>query len=337
MTLDTARTGNEQSGGDSPIVTLSELQQGQKPKKEPKGATKVKGNKSLFDAFEEEMSKPELHEKIAACFPRALRNDEDGGISRARNWAAAVARMSRNNVEICRCSIKSVTGALRLCAQMGLEPGPLDLVHMIPGLNTEFGEYELNIRIGYRGYLELMRRTGQVGDIDSVIVYERDTFSLRKKSVVAAGRLMYIWDLEHIPFIGDDRGDKLHVYATVNFLNADAHIEMMTGSDVDKIKQMTNQRDGEGNIIGPWVEHEDEMWRVTAIRRLRKWVPLSQEMQLAETVNNLLDIGERQRLDGFSEGKIDSLVTNYQVDNSKRIEAGYSRTKNGNQMKMFTD
>lgn len=321
----TLNSGSNSGGNDSTVDTLSNMQRKHQKNKGPQNNVQLeqKANQVILDDFLKEMDKQDLAEKIAAAFPRHLRNDEDNGITRARMWANAVASMARVKIEISKCSIKSVTGALRLCAQLGLEPGPLGLIHLYPRFNTTFGEYELEMRVGYRGYLELIRRTGNVGDIDAVIVHEKDQFGLRKKSVVANGRLMYIWDLEHIPSLGGDPGKKVRVYATVNFLNSDAHIEVMEERDIDRVKNMTKTRDTKGKIVGPWVEHEDEMWRVAVVRRLKKWVQMSTEISLAETVDNLSDAGERQRLDSFAEGDMMSIMGNYREENAKLIESAF--------------
>lgn len=347
MTLnDKSNSSDHDESGDTSVLTLSAMQKQQEKKqtgnpkseKQPRNkgriVNEVDGNKKLLEAFLAEMAKPELHESIAACFPKAFRKDDDRGIARAAIWAGALGSMARENVEITRCSLKSVTGALRLCAQMGLEPGPLGLVHIMPRYNSDFGEYEVEMRIGYRGYLELMRRPGNVGDIDAVIVHEHDDFSLKKKSVVAGGRLMYIWDLEHKPFLGKDPGEKIAVYATVNILDGDAHIEMMQAHDIERIKEMTKTRDDKNQVAGAWVEHESEMWRVAVIRRLRKWVQMSSEISLAETVDNLIDVGERQGLDTFAEGDMQKLMSNYNATSAKKIERGFRGRDNGKQQQM---
>ncbi|MGP1715779.1 MAG: recombinase RecT [Methylophilus sp.] len=339
---------DKSSGGDqdtsTDVLTLSGMQQQQEQKKTEKGekpprnkgriVNQADANKKLLEAFIEEMAKPELHESIAACFPKAFRQDDDRGIGRAAIWAGALGSMARENVEVTRCSIKSVIGALRLCAQLGLEPGPLGLVHIMPKYNSDFGEYEVEMRIGYRGYLELMRRPGNVGDIDAVIVYEKDKFTLKKKSVVASGRLMYIWDLEHAPFVGEDPGEKIAVYATVNILDSDAHIEMMQKHDIERVKEMTKTRDDKNQVAGAWVEHEGEMWRVAVIRRLRKWVQMSSEISLAETVDNMIDVGERQGLDTFAEGDMKKLMSNYHATSAKKVERGF-RTGNNTQQQQI--
>lgn len=318
-------TGNNQSR----VKTLSELERSHGSNG---GATKnlaQKANEVMLDDFINALASEELAAKIASSFPRHLRNDEDNGLTRAKLWAGAISSMARAKVDIAKCSIKSVTGTLRLCAQLGLEPGPLGLVHIYPKFNSDFGEYELEMRVGYRGYLELIRRTGNVGDIDAVIVHEKDTFSLLKKSVVANGRLMYIWDLSHIPFLGSNPGKKVRVYATVNFLNADAHIELMEDRDIERVKNMTRTRDKGGKIVGPWLEHEDEMWRVAVIRRLKKWVQMSTEISLAETVDNLSDVGQNQRLSQFADGEMGTLMSNYREESSKIIASSYAQSDNG--------
>ena len=270
------------------------------------------------------LNAPGLAESIASVFPLHLRRTEDNGVGKAKMWIETLINMSAVKSEIAVCTGESAVGALRVAAQMGLEPGPLGLVYFHARWNGDINYYELSMTIGYRGYLELMRRTGEVSDIDAVIVYEKDEFSLQKKSVVANGKLMYIWELNHKPFRGGDRGVKTDVYANVNMKNADAHLEIMNDKDIERIKRTSRSRTKQGQLVGPWVDHEDEMWRKSIVRRLQKWVGLSTEFSIAETLDNLYDVDVSQNLSKMAKGDVSQQLMNLRDSTSSIISDKYA-------------
>ena len=61
-------------------------------------------------------------------------------------------------------------------AQLGLEPGTLGYCYLVPYQNKKTGQLEIQFQLGYKGILELVRRSGQVENIEARVVYEKDKF-----------------------------------------------------------------------------------------------------------------------------------------------------------------
>jgi recombination protein RecT len=101
--------------------------------------------------------------------------------------------------KLAECHPLTLLGAFIECAALGLEPNsPLQHVHLLPFWNSKMNIYEVQRIIGYRGYIELGRRTGEQVSMHADVAYENDTFE------VSYGSECF---LKHIPLFGDrDRG-----------------------------------------------------------------------------------------------------------------------------------
>lgn len=163
------------------------------------------------------------------------------------------------------CSATSLLGALMLSAQTGLEPGPLGQVYFVPRRNK--GQWECQWQLGYRGILELARRSGQLRSIEAREVCEHDEFSFR-----------YGLDeqLEHQPAIGQDRGRIVAFWGLARFNDGGHYFLVMSKDEVDAYRARSSA--GES---GPWVSDYAAMGRKTVIRRMEPFLPLMSEQRAA--------------------------------------------------------
>lgn len=178
-----------------------------------------------------------------------------------------------------KCNVQSFMGAIMQCAQLGIEPGAaLGHAYLLPFGNGKASDGLANCQliIGYRGMIDLARRSGQIISLNARSVHANDTFSYA-----------YGLDetLEHIPATGD-RGDLTHVYAVAKLKGGGIQFEVMSKADVLKVKASSKA----GNN-GPWVSHFDEMAKKTVIRRLFKYLPVSIEMTQAVVLDEKADAG----------------------------------------------
>lgn len=181
-----------------------------------------------------------------------------------------------------KCNVQSFMGAIMQCAQLGIEPGAaLGHAYLLPFGNGKASDGLANCQliIGFRGMIDLARRSGQIISLTSRAVYSNDTFSYA-----------YGLDetLEHVPAPGD-RGDLTHVYAVAKLKGGGIQFEVMSKADVLKVKASSKA----GNN-GPWVSHFDEMAKKTVIRRLFKYLPVSIEMTQAVVLDEKADAGVDQ-------------------------------------------
>jgi recombination protein RecT len=121
--------------------------------------------------------------------------------------------------------------------------------------------------IGYRGLIDLARRSGQISRIEAHPAYEKDRFKIQFG-------LNPI--LEHEPDLSGDPGPMILVYAVAELRDGTKQVEVMTKKQVDGIRARSK-----AGKSGPWVTDYDEMAKKTVVRRLCKYLPLSVELVTA--------------------------------------------------------
>lgn len=192
-----------------------------------------------------------------------------------------------------KCDVASLVGAIGQCAQMGLEPNTvLGHAYLVP-FNTKRKDAQGNERwvnsvqviIGYKGLIDLARRSGQIVSIAAHEVCENDKFEL-----------VYGLDekLNHVPALGE-RGTLIGFYSVAKLKDGGHCFEFMSLHQVQEIMKATQSK----GKYGPWAEHFTEMGRKTVIRRLAKYLPLSIEFQTAAALDGMAEGGKDQHTDSF--------------------------------------
>lgn len=189
------------------------------------------------------------------------------------------------------CEVPSLVGAIGQCAQMGLEPNTvLGHAYLVP-FNTKRKDANgrerwvksVQVIIGYKGLIDLARRSGQIVSIAAHEVCQHDHFDM-----------VYGLEerLEHKPALGE-RGDLIGFYAVAKLKDGGHSFEFMSVSEVMTIMAGTQSK----GKYGPWKDHFVEMGRKTVIRRLAKYLPLSIEFQTAAALDGLAASEKDQHLD----------------------------------------
>lgn len=189
---------------------------------------------------------------------------------------------------LAECDVPSLVGAIGQCAQMGLEPNTvLGHAYLVP-FNVKRKDTRGNERwvksvqvvIGYKGLIDLARRSGQIVSIAAHEVCEADHFEL-----------VYGLDekLNHTPAMGD-RGNVVGFYAVAKLTGGGHAFEFMSLHQVREIAKATQSK----GAYGPWKDHFIEMGRKTVIRRLAKYLPLSVEFQTAAALDGMAEAGKDQ-------------------------------------------
>jgi recombination protein RecT len=196
-------------------------------------------------------------------------------------------RMARQALTVFRttekldlCTPVSFLGALMTCAQVGLEPGPQGHVYIVPFRNSRRvdGEwvkvYEATFILGYRGIIELARRSSELVDIAAHTVYQNE---------VDQGRFRVMYgtspSIEHDPIVFGDRGEPVGYYATAVLKSGGRPFVVLSRADVDKFRlRSATQKD---NPSGPWLTDYEAMAWKTCVRRLERWLPQSPELAAA--------------------------------------------------------
>ena len=200
---------------------------------------------------------------------------------------------------LAKCDVASLVGAIGQCAQMGLEPNTvLGHAYLVP-FNTRRkdangGERWVNsvqVIIGYKGLIDLARRSGQI-------------ISIAAHEVCAADRFELVYGLDeklnHTPAMGE-RGEVIGFYAVAKLKDGGHCFEFMSRHQVETIRdgsQGFQQAKKYGKEAAhPWSAHFVEMGRKTVIRRLAKFLPLSVEFQTGVALDAMAEAGKDQHND----------------------------------------
>lgn len=114
------------------------------------------------------------------------------------------------------------------------------------------------------GILKKIRNSGELASISAHVVYDKDHFDYELGDDES---------IKHKPFLGEDRGKPIAVYAIAKTKDGAVYREVMSVGDVEKVRGAS--RAGKS---GPWVQWWDEMARKTVIRRIAKRLPSSADL-----------------------------------------------------------
>lgn len=165
----------------------------------------------------------------------------------------------RRNPSLQRCDPMSFLGAVVTAASLGLEPGgALGQCYLIP-----YGK-ECNFQIGYRGQIDIARRSGNIVSISARCIYEGDDFEIE-----------YGTDekLTHIPRFKSDK--ILFVYAVAQLKDGGTQFEVMSAEAIERHRKQYSKS---ANV---WNTAWEEMAKKTLVRRLFKMLPTSIELSSA--------------------------------------------------------
>lgn len=164
----------------------------------------------------------------------------------------------RTTPKLLECNVSSLLGAVMQAAQLGLEPGLIGHCYIIP-----YGR-EAQFIIGYKGMIDLARRSGNIESIYAHCVYEADEFDYE---------LGLHPKLHHKPATGR-RGEMKYVYAVAHFKDGGYQFEVMDKEEIEKRRSRSKAAKN-----GPWVTDYEEMAKKTVIRHMWKYLPISIEIQ----------------------------------------------------------
>ena len=215
---------------------------------------------------------PSFQKQMALAMPKSMTPDR---------LTRIVMTECRKTPALMKCAPESFYGAVLQCAALGLEPGSaLGHCYLLPFGNgkDKSGRPNAQLIIGYRGMIDLARRSGQIVSLQAWTVHAQDTFNYQ---------LGLNPDIEHVPASVADRGPVTHVYAVAKLKGGGVQFEVMSRAEIEKIRSASKA----GNS-GPWSSHWDEMAKKTVIRRLFKYLPVSIEAVRAVEIDEKTDRGE---------------------------------------------
>jgi len=186
----------------------------------------------------------------------------------------------QNTPKLLDCDRNSFFLAVLRAAQLGLEPdGILGQAYLIP-----YGK-QVQLIPGYKGLIDLARRSGEVSNIIAKEVCKGDEFTVDFSKDIP---------FVHKPKLDGERGEITHFWAMARFKDGGFHWDYMTKAEVEAIRDKGN---GKNNPV--WKDYFTEMGKKTAIRRIAKFLPMS--VQRAAMVEDLVDAGKKFSTDQLGE------------------------------------
>lgn len=179
--------------------------------------------------------------------------------------------------KLAQCTQESIFNCLLQLSQFGLEPDGRN-AHLIPFDVKSKGEYvrtDCTLIIDFKGYVDLIMRTGLVANIHADVVCENDEFVYDRGQIT-----------KHLIDFRKPRGNAYAAYAVIRFKDGTEKCEVMPKEDILAIR---NRSSGWYAFTKGWAKQspwnpeepviEKEMWKKTVFRRVTKWVQLSSELR----------------------------------------------------------
>lgn len=198
--------------------------------------------------------------RIAAVMPKHMNPD--------RMFQLAISCYNQTP-KLNQCSPETVLSCLMKCSALGMEPSAVDglgRAYILPFFNKKSGKMEATLILGYKGMIDLARRSGEIKDISARVVHAGDEFEYEYGLTEC---------LRHVPSTDPIDGRQMtHVYMVAHFKDGGHYIDVMSKAEVDDIRKRSKSPNS-----GPWVTDYEAMARKTVIRRAFPYLPVSVETE----------------------------------------------------------
>lgn len=182
-------------------------------------------------------------------------------------YITSVMQVLSSNTMLAGVSADSITGAVFTACAMNLPlNNNLGLAYIVPFKGAA------QLQVGYKGYLQLAQRTGQIESINAIAVYDTDT----EESVLS--RLTSL-----IP--RKVTGNVIGYTARLKTITGFVAVVTMTSDELwehaYKYSQTYKSAQNQGKTYSVWHQNFDAMAKKTVIKALMKYCPMSVELQQA--------------------------------------------------------
>ena len=210
------------------------------------------------------LENPTLRKALEETLPRKLTIDR---------FLRTAMTSIRKVPKLRECTAASLFGALLQAAQLDIEPDtPLELCHLIP-----YGK-EATLIVTYKGYIALGYRSGKIQSFDVGVVREGDRFEWTQGSdarcdhtPITEAIFKQVPNPAGGPNITIATGENVtHAYAVAHLVGG-GHVQaVLTHAQIEAHRSHSRAAKS-----GPWVTHWEEQAKKTAVRVLRKIMPMS--------------------------------------------------------------
>ena len=226
-------------------------------------ANTVKNSGTIAKAGAPQKQQPQSIKQWIQAYKKQFEKALPSAITPERFTRMALTALAQNP-KLQSCTPSSFLGSLLNAAQLGLEPNtPLGQAYLIPFYNNKKKVLECQFQIGYKGFLDLAYRSGELQSLQAHVVFENDEFEFEYG---LEPKLM------HKPAMSD-RGEARWVYAVFKLNNGGSGFEVMSMDDIRNHAEKFSK----AYQSGPWQTNFDEMAKKTVIKKLLKYAPMKSE------------------------------------------------------------
>jgi recombination protein RecT len=221
-----------------------------------------------WQAIRDEMTKRET-EIVAALSP----------LIDPERFLTLAGQAIRSTPALFECSPVSIVLSLREAGSLGLIPGRMGECYLVPYFNSKTGRKEAQFIPGYRGLIELAKRTGTVVDIEARVVRQNDEYDFAYGARVIDG-MVTNGTVRHRPMIDGDPGPYRAVWFSAVTVGPNGVIHQrlseMSWAEIEAVRRRSKAADS-----GPWVTDPGEMGKKTIVKREVKYLRLSPDVERA--------------------------------------------------------
>lgn len=191
---------------------------------------------------------------------------------------AACLISAAENPAIVKCTLESWLVAVMRAAELGLEPsgGKRGMAYLVPRWDGRKKTTRVVFQIGYKGLMELVRRTNLFNGVYAYAVFHGDDFSY---TLGTDPRIIHTPSVsaEHTP-------DRItHVYAVAVHKSGFQQFEVMTKAQCLETRDRGEyaKMDADKRARNPWATDEEAMCKKGVLARLCNQLPSSAEIAAA--------------------------------------------------------
>lgn len=183
------------------------------------------------------------------------------------SYITSVMQVVSSNAMLANVDAESITGAVFTACALNLPlNNSLGLAYIVPFKGSA------QLQIGYKGFIQLAQRTGQIKTINAIAVYDTDTDESVLKRLTSlipqkvTGEIIgYVARLQTVTGFE----------ASVTMTNEDLKIHAF------KYSQTYKAAESKGQSYSVWHQNFDAMAKKTVIKAIMKYCPMSVELQRA--------------------------------------------------------
>lgn len=202
--------------------------------------------------------------RLIQSYPALFEGQSPAAMARVQEALTGVIRTNPQLVDAIATDMPSFCDAVLTAIGLGLSFQPtLGHCYLIP--RRVKGAWKVCFQLGYRGLLELARRSGTVLMAQAEMVYPSDRFEVSYGTSRRIAHEPDVW--------ADGRvyANALGAYATATLAGGVVDFDVLSKADIERARAVSRAESG------PWKEWPEEMAKKTALRRLLKRLGLSVE------------------------------------------------------------